>query len=287
MIDKTIVIDCSGMCYGYAYTLELETLEEYETGVLFGFMIGLRRLAKAFMSTDFVFCWDAKGSFREDIFPEYKQKRKEKRSENPVMKQIYQAIFNQMNVLRNDVLPSFGFRNSFAIDGLEADDLIASIVHGYDNCVIVSNDDDMLQLLGYAPIFRKELITHDDFIMEWGGLSPDKWSLVKALAGCKTDEVPGIEGIGEKTAAKYLTGTLPKHYKKHGLIFDNYDSIVERNMPLVDLPFKGTPDIELLEHNKILNINAFWDMCEKYEFKSFMSGNEKIKWEMFFRGDPI
>lgn len=293
MINKTIVIDCSGLCYSFAYTLDVLTVEEYKTGVVYGFLNKLRYLAKVFMSTDFVFCWDEKGSIREEMFPEYKEKRKKKRKEDPVMDQIYQAIFSQMKALKGDILPRLGFENSFGKDGFEADDFIASIVHGYENCVIISSDDDMLQLLGYADIFRKELITNDKFVEEWG-IHPSQWSLVKALAGCKTDEVPGIPGVGEKTAAKYLAETLPKYCadgktirKDYQKVVDGYSEYMERNMPLVDLPLKGTPEVELKEHKKILNIDAFWDICEEYEFKSYMHGNEKIKWEMFFRGDPI
>jgi 5'-3' exonuclease len=67
--------------------------------------------------------------------------------------------------------------------------------------------------------------------------------MVKSIAGCDTDDVKGVKGIGEKTAAKFLLGKLTKG-KKLDAINANLD-LFKINSPLVKLPFPGTPSHEL------------------------------------------
>ncbi len=283
--NKTLVIDCSDLCYGSAYAMLGMEWEEVETGVLFGFLRELKTLSKKFHGIDFVFCWDSKSSFRKDVFPEYKIKRAKKKKEDAELAKIFASTFEQIKKLRYEILPGMEFVNSFSQEGLEADDLMAEIVLSYEDCVIVSGDEDMLQMLEYCSIWnrkKKKMWNEKVFIAE-KNISPSEWNLVKAIAGCKSDEVPGIPGVGESTAIKYITKELPVNYKSYGNIKSSWNKIVHRNLPLVTLPHDRTEPIEL-DMQKPLNSEYFWEMCGKYRFESFMKGSELESWNLFLEG---
>jgi 5'-3' exonuclease len=69
--------------------------------------------------------------------------------------------------------------------------------------------------------------------------------MVKTLAGCAGDNVKGIYGVGEKRAIQYLKGHMKKGSKFYRLIEKNRMAMIKRNRPLVNLPYKGTPDFEV------------------------------------------
>ena len=137
--------------------------------------------------------------------------------------------------------------------GHEADDVIASIVRnasrpgqGNNHHTIVSADHDLYQLL--RPTCQmwnpnsagKGMMTAGKFHAEYG-ISPREWPTVKAMAGCSSDEVPGIKGVGEKTAIRFLNHELPASHKTYARIKGNAATrLVEANMALVRLPFRGT-----------------------------------------------
>ena len=103
---------------------------------------------------------------------------------------------------------------------------------------------------------------------------------MKAIAGCKSDEVPGIAGVGEKTAIKFLKNELPKHFKAYSKIRDNWESALEKWLPLVHLPLEGTP-LPNLHDYKHPSMSEFFKICVEYEFESFLRGTEREKWVNF------
>src|SRR6185436_3339106 len=133
-----------------------------------------------------------------------------------------------------------------AQDGYEADDLNASICHAHPKRrkVIVSADSDLYQLLQdnwprkgstrvYHPITQ---ITLDagGFEIRYG-INPQQWARLKAIAGCSSDEIPGVPGVGEKTAAKFLQGNGGP--RSVGIAFEA--KLINRNLQLTTLPFPG------------------------------------------------
>jgi 5'-3' exonuclease len=90
---------------------------------------------------------------------------------------------------------------------------------------------------------KKKAVTLQSFSKETG-LEPWEWAKVKAIGGCKTDEVPGIPGVGEKTAIKYILGKLKPDSAAYKAIKANKE-IITRNRKLVELPFEGTQVFEL------------------------------------------
>jgi len=94
---------------------------------------------------------------------------------------------------------------------------------------------------------KKQAITAESFGREWG-IDPTMWADVKAIAGCSTDNVQGVKGVGEKTAVKFLTGGLGPDTKAFDRItsIDGND-VWERNLHLTRLPFKGTKRFKLVD----------------------------------------
>jgi DNA polymerase I len=152
--------------------------------------------------THFGVIFDASGeSFRNAIYPEYKAHRPdppdELRPQFPLMRHAVRAF---------DLAP-------IEIAGFEADDLIATYAcqaraAGAD-VTIVGGDKDMMQLVQpgiamYDPMPGNERRIGPAEVMEKFGVAPDKVIDVQALAGDSTDNVPGVPGIGVKTAAQLI-----------------------------------------------------------------------------------
>jgi 5'-3' exonuclease len=214
-----------------------------------------------------------------EIFPEYKKKRKTLTQEEEQSRVIKTVQFNQ---IYDDVLPSLGFRNIYRIRGYESDDLIACIVKGRNpkETIVVSSDHDLFQLLDncslYAP--TKKQSTDKNIFMREHGIEPSLWHQVKAIAGCNTDEVPGIPSVGEKSAVKYLKGQL-KGIKLKDI--EAKPEIIKRNLPLVTLPFAGCPVPRLVKNE--LTIDGFKEVCEKYGMGSLLERDAIRIWERLIR----
>jgi DNA polymerase-1 len=239
-----LIVDVSNLAYRAMYTTGGLSHNGEATGVLYGIFKTILELEELFTSTHTVFCFDGGYDKRQEILPGYKQKRRSgELSEEDL--EMRRDLRRQLYRLRTMYLSEIGYKNVFWQSGYEADDIIASIVHGMekeDEGVIVSSDHDLFQLLSpkvmmWNPV-KKTPLNDKTFTEEWG-LSPTSWADVKSLAGCSTDNIPGIPGVGEKTAAKFLTGKLKGGTKKHDAIVAN-NNLWERNLKLVRLPMEGT-----------------------------------------------
>jgi len=229
--------------------------EDSATGVIYGFLKQIPHLQEMFNTERVVFCWDSIHSKRQKIFPNYKKKRTDRYKELDEDEVKFEKEFRyQMKQLRKIYLKKIGYRNVFMQKGYEGDDIMASIckrLPEYDSAILVTSDHDMYQCLQYnISIYNGTsfpIMTNQLFKKKFG-LSSNDWCIVKALAGCSTDEVPGIKGVGEKTAIKYLKGELKptsKIYKK--MQTPESKKIYERNRKLVFLPMKGTKEFVLRE----------------------------------------
>ena len=242
-----LVLDVSFLAWKAFYTTPGLTHDDLPTGVLFGFLRDVKNLEEQFRTDRTVFCFDGPGKGRrEKMHSFYKQKRREKyltMSEED--KLLHRGMREQVLRLRTKVLKALGYRNVLWQKGREGDDVIASVCQdvvdsGLGTVVIVSSDKDLWQCLRpeISVWNTKKIVTANSFTAEWG-LSPMQWADVKAIAGCGGDEVPGIVGIGEKTAAKFLGGKLKDTTKAWQKIVDG-NRIWRRNLPLVSLPLPGT-----------------------------------------------
>jgi len=246
-----LVIDVPFLCYRAFHTTgSLMTSEGNSTGVLFGFLRYLRDLEDQHQPTHVAFCFDGGCDERRRIWPEYKKKR---RDLNPKEKRSRDELMKQVDLLRTRYLHELGYRNVFWQRGYEADDLIAKVcqeVEPGDEAVIVSSDSDLWQLLREEPrvivwdVVEKRPYTARLFREEWG-IRPGRWIDVKALAGCPSDGVVGVKGVGEKRAVKYFRGELSGNTKVYERIKESAE-LYERNLQLVWLPFPGTRECKLV-----------------------------------------
>jgi 5'-3' exonuclease len=254
--------------------------EEQKVGIIFGFMRQMLSLSKTFDTNKFIFAWDSRRSFRRDLYPEYKIKK----PRPPEEMEFEKFAFKQFIELRTKTLQQFGFKNSFIQTGLEADDIIAAITKNYNQeFVIISGDGDLYQLLDvhvdmYSPK-KKKIYTINDFQNEYQ-ITPEQWITVKQVAGCRSDTVAGINGVGDKRAIQYIKGTLKHKTKGYQNIISGQD-IINRNEALVKLPFKGTKIPQLVD-DKTFYLARFLEITDKYGFRSMQQINQLEEWERQF-----
>lgn len=201
MPKKVCLIDGSGYIFRAFYALPpLSTPSGTPVNAVLGFMNMFMRLT-AKISCDYcLVLFDAKRqNFRNEIFSAYKGTRKEIPEELiPQFPIIHKAV-ETLNL------------NHLEMEGYEADDLIATYarkaLENGDEVVVVSADKDLMQLIRNGVEFydsmKDKFFTPED-VKEKFGVYPDKVVDVQALAGDSTDNVPGVAGIGLKTAAELI-----------------------------------------------------------------------------------
>lgn len=275
-----LLLDCSYLCHVAKHSMGELSWEDKRVGIIFGFLRQLLTLAKYFGTNDFIFAWDSKESKRKILFPQYKSNR---HAEKTAAEEELDAIaYAQFTELREKVIPYLEMKNNFRVRGYEADDIIAQITrkHIASQFMIVSSDSDLYQLLepdrvSIYSIKKKETFTHDDFVSEYG-IYPSAWSMVKAIAGCVSDGVPGVAGVGEKTAIKYLNGDLKDTTTAYAKIRDFPD--LYRNRMLVTLPYPDMPLLKISKQGK-LPLDHFLNVCVDYGFESFLKKEMLDQWK--------
>ena len=264
----TLLIDTSYLAYRAYYSgLGQLAYDFIPTGVTYGVLKEVRYLMDHFSTNRIAFCFDFGKPNRSLIYPQYKGNRKKGKTEQELAAIL--SVKKQVHMLRKEYLSMVGFRNILFHKGYEADDVIAKVIQDRPNreFVIVSSDHDLYQLLGknvsvWNPA-KKERITEELF-RERFNCGPDTWKLVKAMAGCSSDNVEGIQGVGEKTAIKYICGALTK-----GKVFDKIitgTKVWKRNINLVSLPYPGINSFELFKDE--VSPEGWEALTSKLGFKS-------------------
>ena len=241
-----LLIDVSYLAWRALHSTGHLSHGDLPTGVTFGLLKCFADLRTRFPTAHMVFCFDHGKGLREQKYPWYKETRRKKVLTEEEEEKIV-GMKKQINKLRTDYLKEVGFSNVFYQEGYEADDIIAQVVHHLecdrpdDVAYIVSADKDLYQLLRkrvqmYDPKTRKGY-TRKMLKADYG-VSPSQWVYVKAIAGCLTDDVPGVDGVGEKTACKYLRKELKPGSVAYNNILDQAETWMD-NLELVRLPFPG------------------------------------------------
>lgn len=252
-MNKYLLIDTHYLAYRAFYALPGLSHDGKATSVSFGVLRDIIELEELHSTKNIIFTFDYGISKRLEIYPQYKENRNNpNKSEEDV--QIKSAIREQIDLLRTEYLPQLGFNNIFFEYGYEADDIIASlcktITQKLDNtCIIISTDKDLYQLLRQNSVSmydprNKKPTTEQSFTKEWG-IQPSDWITVKSISGCKTDNIQGLDRVGEKTVCKYLNNKLKSTTKAYKNIYNNRLSIEDKNSKLVKLPFPGTPQYKI------------------------------------------
>ncbi len=281
MDEITIIVDANYIMYVNKFALSQGlSYKGKRTEIIFGFLRHIQELARRFETKKFIFCFDSRESLRKIICPEYKSTRHGNKTQEE--KELDQIAYVQFNEIKNIVLPKIGFNNIFEKDGFESDDIIASIVkNNQDHFMVISSDSDLYQLLDYCTMYnivKKSLTTKITFEREHS-ISTRKWHLVKAIAGCSTDNVAGVPEVGEKTAIKYLNGNLKKGIKLELIEF--WNKKWNKNLELVKLPFNNTGVFNIDSKDQFSEKN-FIDICENYGMESFLSPRYLQSWTKSF-----
>ena len=198
---KVCLVDGSGFIFRAFHALPpLTRGDGTPVNAVLGYCNMIYKLARDQECDAFVVLFDtSRKTFRSDIYPDYKANRPPPPEE----------LIPQFPLIR-DATRAFGLP-SIEMVGYEADDLIATYarlaVERGDHVIIVSSDKDLMQLVRDGVVMLDPMKMREigpDQVMEKFGVGPDKVVEVQALAGDSTDNVPGVPGIGVKTAAQLL-----------------------------------------------------------------------------------
>ena len=304
-----IIVDSSHLAHIALHSTGDLAVGDTATGVLFSFLSRIVQVGNRFRTNKVLFAFDSpseEGVRRRD-YPSYKMKREAKRKEeSPEDQAARRAMHHQLDLLRTDILPKMGFSNIYYQSGFESDDIIAALVGANagapsggrlptgvtldDSFCIITNDGDLYQLLSPRDrvfIFNagtQKTFNYDDFRTE-SGVEPPQWAVAKAIAGCDTDEVEGVPGVGMTTAIKYLRNELPSHHKTFAAITTSM-KLRNRNWGLVSLPHKEFPwDLMEVKPDNFKGKGGYFkQMCADYSFDSFMREPLWGEWKAFFTG---
>ena len=242
MKDRIFIIDGSSYLYrAYHAMPPLTASSGQPTGAIKGVTNMLMTLKKESEGSPIIVTFDAKGkTFRSDIYEEYKANR-------PPMPD---DLREQLAPLK-EICKAIGFP-LIEIDGVEADDVIATLVkiakENNFKSVISSLDKDLMQLVEDPISSIMNTMTHQIFneekVFEKFGVKPSQIRDMLALVGDTSDNIPGVPKVGQKTAAKWLNefGDLDGIRKNadsiKGVVGQNLrDSLneLDRNVELVSL----------------------------------------------------
>ena len=275
-MNRIALVDVSSILHSCKHSIgkkhKLSHKEQY-TFIIYGFLLRLKTIARNSLADQLVFCLDSDRSIRRArYFRQYKEGRN-KQTKTPDQEYLDEISYPQFNIVKSEIIPGIGFKNVFMQPGREADDIMAIICQEYNEheIVIVSSDEDMYQCLARNVSimkprdFRWYNITN--FRAEFG-IDPVDWKKVKMYAGCKSDFVPGIPGVGNATAIKFLHNELSPTTKAFQAIMAKENKIIlRRNKIITSLPLVGTKPCKIVRDDS-LSRKALIDICKRYNFKS-------------------
>ena len=220
-MDKIILLDGNSLSYRAFYAMPaLQNKSGLYTNSVYGFALMLERMLEDIKPKYALVAFDkGKQTFRHKTYQDYKGTRDKTPSE----------LVEQFGYVR-ELLDSYGIKYEEHFD-YEADDIIGSYAKLAEKAglevIIISGDKDLTQLASdnITIYYTRRGVTEVDhytpeFINEKYGLSPKQIIDMKGLMGDKSDNIPGIAGIGEKTAIKLLA-----EYKTVENVLDNIDNI--------------------------------------------------------------
>ncbi|WP_406541681.1 DNA polymerase I [Clostridium ljungdahlii] len=282
--EKLLILDGHSLMHWAFYALpDLTNLEGVHTNAVYGFLNMLLKM-KEEIKPDYVVCTFDRSAptFRHNKYSEYKAGRKKMPPELSEQFPVIKEILKIMSV------------SIFEIDGFEADDLMGTLsVFAEKNGIqvyIVTGDRDALQLatdkvkivITKKGITQKEIYDRNRMIEEYG-VTPTQFIDVKGLMGDTSDNIPGVPGVGEKTAFKLI-----KQYKSIENVYENVEDIsgkklkenLKDNMEqaifskklatiMTNVPVEM--DLESIESKEEYDAQGLKKVFEKLEFKSLIS----------------
>ena len=275
MKETQILVDGFYIAYrsAYAYS-ELSTSDGRPTGLVYGFISVLRKIANQWPSAEIVVCWDTPSSWRKDIYPEYKAGRDGSAKDKT---QIEATA---------DFCAAIGIRQCLA-RGQEADDVIGSLIDPEKNTIIYSRDRDFCQLVEdsvcslYSPKsgIHEHIHFFEEEVFDKYGVTGDKLLIFRALRGDSSDNLPGMP----RFPSKKMLELLRHHDNIEDLLHNPHESVklTERQKTLIrEHRTQGTinytlmrirRDVEVSQYQQDPSRNAAQQILNTFELKSLGS----------------
>ncbi len=290
-MEKIILVDGNNLLfrsyYATAYTGNvMKNSKGFPTNALFGFTNMINKIVAEENPTRMIVAFDKGKTFRHEKYDFYKGGRSETPDELKVQFPKAKEMLGYMGI------------KYYEIDNYEADDIIgtfARLCNEDDNYIgtIISSDKDLLQLI--SPQVDIKLLKQKDYIRynvesfkEAYGIEPINIIDLKALMGDPSDNIPGVKGIGEKTALKLL-----QEYKTLDGIYENIDNIkgatgnklasdkdnayMSYNIATIvtDVPMEINMEDIIVKEVDYDKLNAFYEDLEFYSFLKKMNKPKK------------
>ena len=219
--SRLFLVDGNSLAYRAFYALpeDFSTSDGFPTGALFGFASMMMKLLQDYTPSGVIVCWDEKPTERLELHPGYKGSRKP----TPELLKEQRPFFPEL-------VEAFGYRN-LSVIGREADDVIGTLTRIADEqaiaTCIVSTDRDAFQLVSdlvclmMNPRGMTEVLVYTpERVAERLGVPHTAVPDLIGLKGDTSDDIPGVPGIGEKTAAELLDA-----YKTLEGVYEHIDEI--------------------------------------------------------------
>jgi DNA polymerase I len=251
---KIVLVDSNNIAYRAFYALPptIATSAGTMTNAVLGFTSMILKLLEE-QKPDIIICaFDSKGpTFRHELFEEYKATRKKMPDELIMQMPMIKEVLESLNIA------------VLAMEGFEADDIIATLTGSMsgnaEEIIIVSCDKDILQLVSdkVKVMSLKQGITNtvlydEAQVIEKFGVKPDKIKELLALMGDSSDNIPGVSGIGPKTALELIIqfGTI-------GAIYENIEDVKKEKLKSLLIENEGNAKKSrvLIELNSSLQID--------------------------------
>ncbi len=288
-MKKVVLVDGNNLLfrsyYATAYSGNfMKNSKGFPTNALYGFINMINKIINEEKPEYMLVAFDKGKTFRHDKYEDYKAGRIEMPNE-----------LKQQFPVAKEILTNLGIK-WFEIENYEADDIVGTLAKMIDESddykgLIVSSDKDLLQLITDRVVMK--MLKTKDYVMmtketffETYGLTPEKMIDIKALQGDSSDNIPGVKGIGEKTALKLLQdyGSLEGVYDNIAYIkgaaatkLINGREAAFESKDLVTI-YKEVPLGFGLEDTALTggNLEALKKMYENLEFYSFLK-NMKVQ----------
>ncbi|RTZ93626.1 MAG: DNA polymerase I [Deltaproteobacteria bacterium] len=215
--NAVFIVDGHSMIHRNYHAIRgLSTTKGFPTNAIFGFIKTLQKLLHDYRIKHLLIAFDAKGpTFRHKVFEKYKAQRPpmpdDLRVQIPVIFEIVDALG----------IPSL------QVEGYEADDIIGTaselLTERGQRVFIVTMDKDMLQLVNDAVwVFdpKNEILRDPEAVEQRMGVTPRQVVDLLALMGDKVDNVPGVPGIGQKTAQKLI-----RQFGSLDVLYEHLDTV--------------------------------------------------------------
>lgn len=292
-MKKIILIDGNNLMfrsyYATAYSGNLmKNSKGFYTNALYGFVNMMNKIIEEEEPTHMAVAFDIGKNFRKDLYKEYKDGRNKTPDELKMQMPVAKKILDAMGI------------KHYEVENYEADDIIGTLskrayIDPDFEALIVSSDKDLLQLINeeieVKCLKSKDYIRYNvNTFKEEYGFDPIRIIDLKALMGDASDNIPGVKGIGEKTAIKLIReyDTIENLYDhiddiggklKEKLVDDKESAFFSKKIATIYLDVPIEDNLEDMKYTKE-RTDELTNLFEELEFYSFMKKFEKKEIEV-------